>query len=107
MGHRLAFDIPKGAVFDFLGERQATTRATRLAELVFRFRSDARGVAKESHEAAAFGLSGTLLEKVRSGFNDTHLFGDSGRNPLANFYFPISTYKARRGAAFLTEKSTD
>src|SRR5260370_22228174 len=75
MGHRLAFDIPKGAVFDFLGERQATTRATRLAELVFRFRSDARGVAKESHEAAAFGLSGTLLEKVRSGFNDTHLFG--------------------------------
>jgi len=32
--------------------------------LVFRFRGDARGVAKEFHEAVALGFSGTLLEKV-------------------------------------------
>jgi hypothetical protein len=60
----------------------ATTRAAPLAKRVFRFRSDARGVAKESHEAAALGLSGTLLEEVRGGFNDTHLFRDGGSNPL-------------------------
>src|SRR6266581_4146930 len=60
----------------------ATTRAARLAELVFRFRRDARGVAKEFHEAVALGCSRTLLEKVRGGFNYTHLFGDGGSNPL-------------------------
>lgn len=50
--------------------------------LVFRFRGDARGVAKESHEAVAVGLSGTLLEEVRGGFNDTNFFRDGGSNPL-------------------------
>jgi hypothetical protein len=50
--------------------------------LVFRFRSDARGVAREFHEAVALGFSGALLEEVRGGFHYTHLFGDGGCNPL-------------------------
>jgi hypothetical protein len=53
-----------------------------LAKLVFRFRSDARGVAKEFHETVALGFSGTLLEKVSSRFNHTHFFRDGGSNPL-------------------------
>src|ERR1700682_900544 len=67
-----------------IGFSRATTRAARLAlaELVFRFRGDARGVAKESHEAVALGFPGALLEKVSSRFNDTNFFRDGGSNPL-------------------------
>src|SRR6266849_7779211 len=53
-----------------------------LAKLVFRFWRDARGVAKEFHEAVALGFSRTLLEKVSSRFNDTNFFRDGGSNPL-------------------------
>jgi len=41
-----------------------TPKWLRLAKLVFRFRSDTRGFAKELHEAVALGFSRTLLEKV-------------------------------------------
>ena len=54
----------------------------RLAKLIFRFWGDARGVAKEFHEAAALGFSRTLLEKVSSRFHDTNFFRDGGSDPL-------------------------
>src|SRR5258707_3516730 len=53
-----------------------------LAELVFWFRGDARGVAKEFHEAVALGFSGTLFEEVSSCFNNTNFFRHGGSDPL-------------------------
>ena len=64
------------------GVGQATTRAARLAKLVFRFWGDARCVAKEFHEAVALGFSRALLEKVSSRFNDANFFRDGRSNPL-------------------------
>src|SRR5437763_9613209 len=64
------------------GVGQATTRAARLAKLVFRFWGDARCVAKEFHEAVVLGFSRALLEKVSSRFNDANFFRDGRSNPL-------------------------
>src|SRR6266699_3382808 len=65
-----------------LGTTGTDDRDEWLAKLVFRFRDDARGVAKEFHEAVALGFSRTLLEKIRGRFNDTNFFRDGGSDPL-------------------------
>src|SRR5690348_8611334 len=63
-------------------QEQSITRAAPLTKLVFRFRGDTRGVAKEFHKAVAFGFSRALLEKVSSRFNDTNFLRHGRSNPL-------------------------